>query len=393
MNCEIEKRKEGSKRYLCIKNFITEENEFRIQMILNNNIKKILPTKISMINNKKELVCETTGLVAIGSMYDRKRMTARELVTLAQNIKKLMEELHKYLLNVEDIVFEADYIYYSKVKKEYVFCYCPGLGADYQLGLKELFNQILDYVDHNDKETVEVAYGMQNITTQVEFTIEEIIEYGVTVINKSIIEDEKDFPIEDEPTLIEGTQIVEEKTNILKRLWDKIRGNKDYVTKDELEDGLELGGDNLDAVIEPDEDFETFDNKSDYDSFGNENENMDRLDVDEDEDKTMLLTGLDCFSLIKLKSVNDDGDILIVPLSFPYSIGKKKTANDYSIDSPAISRKHANICMEDNNYFIEDLKSTNGTYVNGVRIKPMEKIEIKEGDIVKLADVELEVMC
>ena len=387
MKCEIKKRKEGSKKYLCIEDLVTEENEFRIQMILNNNIKRILPAKISIVNNKKEIVCDVTGLSTLSSMYDRKRMNARELIALAQNIKKLSEELHKYLLNIEDIVFETDYIYYNKAKKEYVFCYCPGLGEDYQLSLKELFSRILDYVDHNDRETVEVAYGMQTITTQVEFTIEEVIEYGVNVLNQSLVKEEQDFPIDDTPTLIEGNETEEKKESLWKKIWDKISKKKEFVTKDEIDEGVFVNNKN-------EKSFETPIVNSFEESIKNESVESieDELDTDVDDDRTMLLTGAEYMSFIKLKSVDDQEDILIVPLSFPFNVGKKKGSNDYCIDKPEISREHMSICMEDNNYYIKDLESTNGTFVNGVRIKPLENTEIKQGDIVKLADVELEVM-
>lgn len=47
-----------------------------------------------------------------------------------------------------------------------------------------------------------------------------------------------------------------------------------------------------------------------------------------------------------------------------------------------ISRRHAEIVQEDNVWMIRDLKSANGTYVNGVRLT--EPIRLKHGDQIKL---------
>jgi len=43
-------------------------------------------------------------------------------------------------------------------------------------------------------------------------------------------------------------------------------------------------------------------------------------------------------------------------------------SNDIQINNPAVSKHHARIIEKQGNYLIEDLKSTNGTYLNTVRI-------------------------
>jgi len=62
--------------------------------------------------------------------------------------------------------------------------------------------------------------------------------------------------------------------------------------------------------------------------------------------------------------------------------------NDIVIDDDReVSGKHARILFKDNKYFIEDLKSTNGTKVNN---KPLgEVIELKNNDKIKIGQMEL----
>lgn len=43
-------------------------------------------------------------------------------------------------------------------------------------------------------------------------------------------------------------------------------------------------------------------------------------------------------------------------------------SNDLQLDNPAVSRFHAKIYKAQWPYYVEDLKSTNGTYLNGARI-------------------------
>ncbi|MBY0497845.1 MAG: FHA domain-containing protein [Cyanobacteria bacterium] len=53
--------------------------------------------------------------------------------------------------------------------------------------------------------------------------------------------------------------------------------------------------------------------------------------------------------------------------------------NNIVIDNPAVSGRHARVYREGNHYVLEDLKSTNGTFVND---KPIARHTLLEGDTV-----------
>ena len=53
--------------------------------------------------------------------------------------------------------------------------------------------------------------------------------------------------------------------------------------------------------------------------------------------------------------------------------------NNIVIDNPAVSGRHARVYREGNHYVLEDLKSTNGTFVND---KPVARHTLLEGDSV-----------
>ena len=60
---------------------------------------------------------------------------------------------------------------------------------------------------------------------------------------------------------------------------------------------------------------------------------------------------------------------------------------DIVLDAAAVSRQHAQILVEGENYFVEDLHSRNGTFVNG-RLVEGRRLLV-DGDRLKICDLDL----
>ena len=65
----------------------------------------------------------------------------------------------------------------------------------------------------------------------------------------------------------------------------------------------------------------------------------------------------------------DDNLIKIVPLLKERMTLGRRPYNDIVVDNLAVSGEHAALQAIGNEYYIEDLNSTNGTYINGKKIK------------------------
>lgn len=76
----------------------------------------------------------------------------------------------------------------------------------------------------------------------------------------------------------------------------------------------------------------------------------------------------------------------------PCVLGRSKRANFQMSGNQGVSRTHAEIRMENDNLVIEDLGSSNGTYVNKIRILPNTPTVISSGDIVDLYNEEFQVL-
>lgn len=72
-----------------------------------------------------------------------------------------------------------------------------------------------------------------------------------------------------------------------------------------------------------------------------------------------------------------------------FRLGKDSGNSDYNVSgNDSVSRKHAEIIVKGNRYFVTDLNSRNRTYINGEVIPFKEEIEIIDGDVLKLANEE-----
>ena len=71
-----------------------------------------------------------------------------------------------------------------------------------------------------------------------------------------------------------------------------------------------------------------------------------------------------------------------------FRIGAERLMDYQVTDNPAVSRNHAEISMTGPRYFIMDLHSTNGTFVNGRLLTPGIKTEISGGTRISLANEE-----
>ncbi|HOR85757.1 MAG TPA: DUF6382 domain-containing protein [Bacillota bacterium] len=71
-----------------------------------------------------------------------------------------------------------------------------------------------------------------------------------------------------------------------------------------------------------------------------------------------------------------------------FIIGRLDSMVDYAVQDNTIGKLHAEISVTEGNYYVRDLNSKNGTYINNVRIPSNKEWEIKGNDRVRLSNYE-----
>ncbi|AGK98369.1 FHA domain-containing protein [Clostridium pasteurianum BC1] len=79
----------------------------------------------------------------------------------------------------------------------------------------------------------------------------------------------------------------------------------------------------------------------------------------------------------------------VIPINREVTIGRKED-NTVVLSEEYISGHHAKIYLKNNNYILEDLKSTNGTTINGEKV--YEKVYIRSGDRIEIGTIVFKVI-
>lgn len=106
-----------------------------------------------------------------------------------------------------------------------------------------------------------------------------------------------------------------------------------------------------------------------------------------DSNKTTLLSICLENTSYQLTSENPEEYRNIPLIEFPFFIGKLVNEVDCSIQSEVISRFHAKIDQKNEEFYITDLNSTNGTYINSERLLSNETKEVHLQDEITFANV------
>jgi len=86
-----------------------------------------------------------------------------------------------------------------------------------------------------------------------------------------------------------------------------------------------------------------------------------------------------------LEGLGDYGGERIKINKDKFVIGRLSSMVDYAIQGNTVGKLHAEISVIGGSYFIKDLNSKNGTYINGLRISSNKEYEIRNNDRVKFS--------
>ena len=388
MGIEKNYRRSVNHNYMILRPEFPCINDYRITMVMNCNIKNLLNMDVEYIDEVVEFIYDISNLKNIGGFYERKKMKYSDLLTLFKSIINVVEDGESYLLRIEDILFDMEYVYVDERNEKVLFCYCPqaDIDGDFNNNFRRFVQEIVLSTDHTDGKAAELIYGILEICNREDFLMKDIRDYmnkmeggypkrTVRQINYETIRNEsreneknKEHPI-----------IAEENEDSYKSIFEN--------------DNIKIGKGKKKRIVEvvkeafgiKEAENENKEHKDKVIASKNKRQEMKHPhETDERDDMTMLLSQKEYRDVLVdvRKKENIELDF------FPCVIGKDGERVDKIIREQSVSRVHLKVYNQGDDYYVEDQNSTNGTFINDEMLDPFQKYVINNGDTLTIADHE-----
>lgn len=447
----IEYRKIFNKNYAVISDYnITDYKEcYRSKMLKSNQLNSFLSYDTQNINGSIHFTYDISSKQSIYSFYENSDIDYETIRHLIMSLKAAVDTLNDYLLEPDYIILDPKMIYMNIATKTIYFCYCPGEKNHFYESLNTLICYILSKIDHQDNNSIILAYSLQQQSSNTNYTFDDLME----ILNKQVFNHQNNHINQTEQTAkktkisVDNTSLYEN-NNKSQPTPDGIESNyfsdiPEYHLKKNVKNtthsllryifiiptciflaalgiifyyGLVRQEISMELMIiasafsafisfnlfsflkqkqETKSDLISNLLKDEISSSHNEklpfSENISSYDMTQKEEPktdmnyyedTVILGYRSNESIPRLVYTGTDFISENELCNFPFIIGKMTDNVNMVIDNPMISRIHAKIYLKENHYYIEDMNSSNGTYINNTLLQPHSLTEICTGDYI-----------
>lgn len=345
-------------------------------------------------------------------MYCRvKEVDISFIEKLIMSICSEMEILEWNLIQTNCLMLDPELIFITNSNQEIIFTVYPGGSGTIETEFQQLMEFLLTKVDHKDTQAVKAAYGIYEKTL--------LDGYSITDIRDEIVrarQNEGKKDVAEEPGANGTEKVWKEENNqsvVLERKYEdhSDKKRKDGISKRANRKKKEEKKKEQKAWISKLkkllieigllEEEET--EKRVYESYKESGERLQdtkkpsKSAVVYPEEEIKMAVRAEYRPTVCLNSVTGKTrGMLLYQGAEPFEdicVTKKMTRIGYGpdadvqIQADTISQLHARIDRDGEIYYIEDLNSTNGTYVNDEPLAYKERRKLNSNDMIRFADV------
>lgn len=385
---------------------------YEYQMCNYNTLKSVLDFQHRSQNGENYLYYEVSGMQSLDVFLETQKLKRDFAEILLKAIVKLCKELSEFALNISSVVFLPKFVMVDLDGEEVKFIYSFRENESENEEIEKLLECCIEYLDYKDEELMRQFYKiyenlldkneqfvlckeMEQILSllseeQMENGIENIgVVHEVVPFEESVEEVSVDIPAKSKTaekefkSLKRGTFILLLANVAALFFWKPLTILKIFFC---VAVGGVLFGLNIlihkkerkyKEVEEEKQRLEV--SREEYDAF-HKNFGIDN------NDGTQIITIRDTERF--LCSVQNMEPQYIYFSDTRKIVGKDTKRVQVCIPQGGVSRVHALLLREGSEYKVEDLNSTNGTWVNGKALIPRESCVLKEGDKVRFAEME-----
>lgn len=323
----------------------------------NQKLEGLLPVTLHVKNGENSLYYEISSKQSLSKLVLKEKIKEEWIEEFCACLKTALWSLEQYLLDERNLILHPDYIFQDVETGKLHFLYVPYYIEEEKTDMEKFLSFLVENVDMTGLAVSEVLYDIYSKWEGMreEFTPELFLSLW-----------EKRQKEEVQPEEMQFTEIVEpeEKVTALPSLKKKespgfLFGWNKRFKMEECKVGMAM------------EDWEYQTEKLPDDKEGLTT----YMEVQQEKEERKLYgNGKENRKVVNLETL-------------PVIIGKKKELADVVLADASISRMYARFTEEDGRLYLEDLNATNGTFKNGVRLNPYEKVEILKEDEVKLGSL------
>ena len=352
-----------------------------------------------------------TGLQSLSDWLSHHTLDYKLFGHLLSGLLALQEELPRFYLKTEHLLLQTEQIFLDTSGEQVAFCYEPMWSKEPRQALGELMEQLLPKIDHGDKDAVRLGYGLYEKCQEENADIWHYVLEHHAGNGCAYEEQNKDAGVS---KYMEKQH--KEKEYIEAEHAEKEHIEKEYVKKEHVEKGHleknrtgkdQTGKEHRTSYFEPSDNIwkkyvempEKMAEKlpvisalSWVQNFGKKKKKkpepiylFEPEETEAESENPTVYLGAKETAEGRLLYCGAGGEENFMIDGDVFLLGGRNAHADGQLQASGISRSHARITREDNEYYIEDLNSRNGTYVNGELLPYKQKCKIKPGDHLRFA--------
>lgn len=386
--------------------------DFREQMLIHNDIDGILNFDISRENNCRTYEYSTSGMEPLQMICTRRRLCHDDITEILGGILRTVYRAREFMLVEDDYVIRPDTVFLESGTKVRV-AYFPGYKVSLRQQLCELSEYLMDRIEYKDEGAVLVVYSFYSKTRNENCSLEDLFEVLTgkneeeeeatrlpAVPEKALPLQEHNLPVNDQTAFREivpdNRFVPPSAVEVFRQSPSRLRycavliplatvlAAIAFLKSDLLRNpatgkpfvlasfGCVFVALCLTVGLE----------RTVWKRFYNKLVNSLKAASAECDDATVMVyangTVAYPFSL-----VSDEFEAINAS-RFPFVIGKARETSDYCLDKVGVSRQHLRIDRTEGGFSVTDLGSTNGTWVNSVRLRPGVSVNVRCGDEIRI---------
>lgn len=346
---------------------IEELQEWEQNMIFYNEMEGIIFPEQSCENGIHRLWYNITGKQSLDIILETMELDYDLLCKIFSGIYIMSGKLEELLLPVGYLILLPECIFLDHQTEQISFCYYPQKENDFYRDFLSLAEFLLTKLNHKDEKAVKFAYEVYERALKDGFCMAEM----QTLICFSYASE--NLPDEEADSWTQGDVAEEGAEQEVEKLLPEYKDESKYSVF-----GIIKGF------------IENMISQRKY-KVGNQKKKEEPFVFEPEEEEksqshpTVLLKEIsnNPIGMLQYEGYNSCKDLKVE--KFPFIIGSDPAA-DGCIPSETVSRRHARITKKEDIYFIEDLNSSNGTFIGGELLNCRVKMSLQKNEIVIFAD-------